>query len=274
MTAGVGAEGIVVDGRRVIGPVETALRDRRNGGGKCLVVYVTGGLGADWLETTRAVAAAGADVVEIGVPFSDPVMDGPTIQAANDVALEGGATPVGILDALREADVGVPLAVMTYYNIAYRMGLERFAESLMVAGVSGCILPDLPLEEADPWLDAAALAGVEPILLAAPTAPEDRLPRICERSRGFVYGVGLLGVTGVRSELAASAVEIATRLKLVTDLPVLVGVGVGTPEQAVEASRHGDGVVVGSAVVQRMVDRAGPEGVAELVAEFRVALDA
>ena len=274
MTAAAGAEGSVVDGTRVIGPVEAALRTRRDAGGKCLVVYVTGGLGVDWLETARAVAAAGADVIEIGVPFSDPVMDGPTIQAANDVALEGGATPLGILDALREGDVGVPLAVMTYYNIAYRMGLERFAESLMAAGVSGCILPDLPLEEAGPWLDVAAVAGVEPILLAAPTAPEERLPRICERSRGFVYGVGLLGVTGVRSELAASAVEIATRLKQITDLPVLVGVGIGTPEQAVEASWHGDGVVVGSAIVQRMVDRAGPEGVAELVAEFRVALDA
>ncbi len=259
---------------RVIGPVEAALRARRDGGGKCLVVYVTGGLGDDWLDTARAVAAAGADVIEIGVPFSDPVMDGPTIQAANDVALAGGATPVSILNALRDADVGVPLAVMTYYNIAFRMGLERFAESLIVSGVSGCILPDLPLEEAGPWLEVAADAGVEPILLAAPTAPDDRLPRICERTRGFVYGVGLLGVTGVRSELAASAVEIASRLKPITDVPVLVGVGIGTPSQAVEASSHGDGVVVGSAVVQRMVDRAGPEGVAELVADFRAALDA
>ena len=259
---------------RVIGPVEAALRARRDGGGKCLVVYVTGGLGDDWLDTARAVAAAGADVIEIGVPFSDPVMDGPTIQAANDVALAGGATPVSILDALRDADVGVPLAVMTYYNIAFRMGLERFAKSLIISGVSGCILPDLPLEEAGPWLEVAADAGVEPILLAAPTAPDDRLSRICERTRGFVYGVGLLGVTGVRSELAASAVEIASRLKPITDVPVLVGVGIGTPSQAVEASSHGDGVVVGSAVVQRMVDRAGPEGVAELVADFRAALDA
>lgn len=170
--------------------------------------------------------------------------------------------------------MGVPLAVMTYYNIAYRMGLERFADALLEAGVSGCILPDLPLEEADPWLEVAASAGVESILLAAPTAPDERLPRICERTRGFVYGVGLLGVTGVRAELAASAIEIATRLKAVTDVPVLVGVGVGTPGQAVAASRHGDGVVVGSAVVQRMVEGAGPEGVAALVADFRSALDA
>ncbi len=259
---------------RRTGPLEAALRERRDAGGKCLVPYLTGGLGDDWVETIRAVAAAGADVIEVGIPFSDPVMDGPTIQAANDLALAAGATPISILDSLRGADVGIPLAVMTYYNIAHRMGLERFANALLEAGVSGCILPDLPLEEADPWLEVAAASGVESILLAAPTAPDERLPRICERSRGFVYGVGLLGVTGVRAELAASAIQIAIRLKEVTDVPVLVGVGVGTPDQAVEASGHGDGVVVGSAVVQRMVDGAGPEGVAALVADFRSALDA
>ena len=109
---------------RLPGPVEAALRDRRDAGGKCLVAYATGGLGEDWLDTVRAIAAAGADAIEIGVPFSDPVMDGPTIQAANDRALEDGATPVGILDALRGADVGAPLAVMTYYNIVHRMGLK------------------------------------------------------------------------------------------------------------------------------------------------------
>jgi len=238
------------------------------------VPYVTGGLGDDWLDTARAVAAAGADAIEIGIPFSDPVMDGPTIQAANDRALAAGATPQSILDQLRDADLGIPAAVMTYGNIAYHMGWERFAQSLAAAGVAGCILPDVPLEETGPWTEAADAAGIETILLAAPTAPDSRLPRIVERSRGFVYGVGLLGITGVREALAASAVEIAGRLKTVTDLPVLVGVGIGTPAQAVEVSKVADGVVVGSAVVQRMLDGAGPEGVAELVAEFRQALDA
>jgi tryptophan synthase alpha chain len=238
------------------------------------VPYVTGGLGDDWLDTARAVAAAGADAIEIGIPFSDPVMDGPTIQAANDRALTAGATPQSILDQLRDADLGIPAAVMTYGNIAYHMGWERFAQSLAAAGVAGCILPDVPLEETGPWTEAADAAGIETILLAAPTAPDSRLPRIVERSRGFVYGVGLLGITGVREALAASAVEIAGRLKTVTDLPVLVGVGIGTPAQAVEVSKVADGVVVGSAVVQRMLDGAGPEGVAELVAEFRQALDA
>ena len=119
------------------------------------MAYVTGGLGDDWIETVQAVVVAGADVVEIGLPFSDPVMDGPTIQAANDRALATGATPVGILDDLRGADVEVPLAVMTYYNIAFRAGLERFAATLADCGIAGCILPDLPLEETGPWILAA-----------------------------------------------------------------------------------------------------------------------
>ncbi|MEM8707352.1 MAG: tryptophan synthase subunit alpha [Actinomycetota bacterium] len=255
------------------GAIEAALRSRIDGGGKCLVPYVTGGLGDDWLDTVRAVAAAGADVIEIGMPFSDPVMDGPTIQEANDQALGAGVTPQSILDDLRGADIGVPTAVMTYGNIAFHMGFERFANSLAAADVSGCILPDIPLEEIGDWADAADEAGVETIMLAAPTAPDERLPLIVERAHGFVYGVGLLGITGVRSALAASATEIAGRLKAVTDKPVLVGVGVGTPEQAVEVSQISDGVVVGSAVVQRMLDKAGPEGVGELVAEFRTALD-
>lgn len=256
------------------GAIETALRARRNDGGKCLVPYLTGGLGDDWLETVMAVADAGADAIEIGVPFSDPVMDGPTIQAANDRSLEAGTTPQRILDTLRDADIGVPLAVMTYANVAYRMGWERFMNELSASGVSGCILPDIPLEEADEWTQAADEAAVETVMFAAPTSPEERLPRIAERAGGFVYAVGLLGITGVRADLAASALEIAGRVKAITEKPVLVGVGVGTPAQAVEVSAVADGAVVGSAIVQRMLDGAGPEGVAELVHDFRVALDA
>jgi len=254
--------------------LEARLREARSSGRKLLVPYITGGLGEDWCDTVRAVAAAGADAIEIGIPFSDPVMDGPTIQLASDRALKAGTTPQSVLHALRSVDAGVPLAVMTYANIAYRMGWERFAKELAEAGVAAAILPDIPLEETGPWCEAADAAGVETILLAAPTAPDERLPRICERSRGFVYAVGLLGVTGVRDELAASAEVIARRLKAVTDLPVLVGVGIGTPDQAARACQAADGVIVGSAVVQRMLDGAGPEGVAALVADFRRAIDA
>ena len=257
------------------GRLETALRRRRDAGGKCFVPYLTGGLGDDWLETICAAAGAGADAIEIGVPFSDPVMDGTTIQEANDRALSEGATPQSILAAVRAAaaDIGVPTAVMTYVNIAHHMGYERFASSLADAGVSGCILPDLPLEEVGEWSGHADAAGVETVLLAAPTAPDERLPRICARSRGFVYSVGLMGITGVRAELAASATATAARLKAVTDRPVLVGVGVGTPAQAAEVCKVADGAVVGSAIVTRMLDGGGPEGVAELVSEFRAALD-
>ena len=258
------------------GALETALRARRDSGSKCLAPYVTGGLGDDWLETVCAVAAAGADAIEIGIPFSDPVMDGTVIQRANDRALADGATPQSILAAIRGAasDIGVPTVVMTYVNIAHHMGYERFASSLADAGVSGCILPDLPLEEVGEWAECADAAGVETVLLAAPTAPDERLRRICPRSRGFVYSVGLMGITGVREELAASATRTAARLKAVTDMPVLVGVGVGTPAQAAEVCEVADGAVVGSAVVTRMLEGAGPDGVAGLVAEFRAAIDA
>jgi tryptophan synthase alpha chain len=254
------------------GPLEQALRAARERGRKVVVPYVTGGLG-EWMRTIAAVADAGADACEVGIPFSDPVMDGPTIQEASVRALRAGATPPSILDELADVDAGVPLAVMTYYNIAFRMGHERFASSLATAGVTAAILPDLPLEEVGPWAEVADGSGVETVLLAAPTAPDDRLVRICARARGFVYGVGLLGVTGERAQLASTAVDIARRLKAVTDTPVLVGVGVSTPDQAAEVCEVADGVVVGSAIMRRVLDGAAPEQIGELVAAFRQALD-
>ncbi|HEX2382598.1 MAG TPA: tryptophan synthase subunit alpha [Acidimicrobiales bacterium] len=253
--------------------LENRLRAARNRGRKILVPYVTGGLDGEWTDVVRAIADAGADAVEVGIPFSDPVMDGPVIQEASQRALDRGATPQSVLDDVRDVDAGVPLAVMTYYNIAFHMGHERFARSLVSAGVDAAILPDLPLEEAGPWCTAADAAGVETVMLAAPTAPDDRLPRVCERSRGFVYGVGLLGVTGERSAVAESALVIAKRLKAVTDKPVLVGVGVSTADQARALCEHADGVIVGSALVRRLLDGAGPLGAAAFVAELRQGLD-
>lgn len=250
-----------------------ALRARRGSGGKSLVPYLTGGLG-DWTTTVRAAAAAGADGIEVGIPFSDPVMDGPVIQEANDRALAAGATPPGLLDELAGVDAGLPLAAMTYANLVYRFGWERFAHRCGEVGVSGVILPDLPLEEVGPWCDAADAAGVETILLAAPTTSDKRLEAICARGRGFLYAVGLLGITGARDTLASSAKVIAARAKQVTDLPVLVGVGIGTPQQAAEVCEVADGVVVGSAFVRRMLETGSAEAVAELVGEFRAALDA
>lgn len=254
------------------GRLESALRNRRSAGHKLLVPYLTGGLGPDWVEVLRAVAAAGADAVEIGIPFSDPVMDGPVIQRASAEALAAGATPTSVLAGLSRAEVGVPLVVMTYYNLIARGGHLRSASELAAAGVAGAILPDLPLDEAGDWLDAAAAAGVETVLLAAPTTPDERLVRIAAASRGFLYAIGLLGVTGERAELAGSATSLAARCKACTDLPVLVGVGISTPEQAAEVSEVADGVVVGSALVRRLLEGASPEEAGELVGTFRAAL--
>ena len=257
----------------MIGKLEATLRGARDEGRKLLVPYVTGGF-PGWARTVEAVAAAGADAIEVGIPFSDPVMDGPTIQEASERALAAGATPQGIVAELGELDTGgVPLVSMSYYNTVHRYGLERFAQSLASAGVAGAIVPDLPLEEVGPWAEAADAAGVETILLAAPTADDDRLVRICERSRGWVYGVGLLGVTGERDKLARSALEMARRLKAVTDKPVLVGIGVSTPEQAAEVAAVADGVIVGSALVRRLLDGGGPEAAGAFVADLRAGLD-
>lgn len=252
--------------------IENHLRAVRAAGGKALVPYVTGGLGDDWVDTVRAVAAAGADAIEIGIPFSDPVMDGPVIQRASERALAAGATPGAILGAAAHIDVDVPLVVMTYYNIVFRAGHHRFARSLADAGIAGAIVPDLPLDEAGEWLAEAEAAGVETILLAAPTTPDDRLARICAASRGWVYAVGIMGVTGERTALATSARVMGDRVKATTDKPVLIGIGVSTPEQAVEAAASADGVIVGSALVRRLLDGAGPDGARDFVASLRAAL--
>ncbi len=253
------------------GLLETAFRRQRAAGRKLLVPYITGGL-AGWQQAVRAVANAGADAIEIGMPFSDPVMDGPVIQMASQMALEGGATPVSILDEARDLDVGIPLAVMTYYNTVHHAGHERFAHQLLAAGITAALVPDLPLEESGPWCEAADAAGIETVMFAAPTAPDERLPLIAARARGFVYSVGLLGVTGERDELAATAASLAARLKAITDVPVLIGVGVSNAAQARQAVQVADGVVMGASVIRRLLDD-GPEAAGDYIAEVRAAID-
>jgi tryptophan synthase alpha chain len=255
------------------GRLESVLTARRDAGHKLLVPYVTGGMDDEWLLTVEALAGAGADAIEVGIPFSDPMIDGPTIQEASFRALERGTTPEGILADLSRIEVGVPLVVMTYYNLILRAGHERIAGAMADSGVDGAIIPDLPLEELEPWSEAADRAGVATVLLVAPSTTDDRIAAIAGRSRGFVYAVGRMGVTGEQAQLADSAREVAARITAVTLLPVCVGIGVSTPGQAVEVCQKADGVVVGSALVRRLLEGAGPEGAADFVASLRRALD-
>lgn len=255
------------------GPMEVSLRATRAAGRKLLVPYLTGGLGP-WPELIRALADAGADAIEIGIPFSDPAMDGPVIQQASEQALRAGTTPATVFSGLRSVDAGVPLLAMTYYNLAFHMGEERFAGELADAGFSGIILPDVPMEEQGPWRAAADPAGIETVLLAGPITPDDRLARICEQSRGYIYGVNLMGITGERVSIGEQAAVLARRLKAATDKPVIMGFGVSTPEQAAEAAAVSDGVIVGTAIVRRVLDGGTPDDLHAYVSSLRAALDA
>lgn len=233
--------------------LEARLRERRDGGGRAFVPYVTGGLEAVDADLLRSLADAGADAIEVGIPFSDPVMDGGVIQEASRLALERGATPAGVLETIRKAAIETPVAIMTYFNPVLRHGVRRFLGEAADAGVSGAIVPDLPVDEADELAGACREAGLAPVLLAAPGSSEARLRTIGETAGGFVYCVATYGVTGARDVLEATAHQLVSVLRPLTDLPLLVGVGIGTPEQAADACGFADGVIVGSALVRHLV---------------------
>jgi tryptophan synthase alpha chain len=254
-----------------MGALETALRARREAGGSAFVPYLTGGFPGVDPAMLRAVAAAGADAIEVGVPHSDPVMDGGVIQEASSVALAAGARPSDVLDTIREADLEVPVAVMTYVNPVLRRGVERFLDEAASAGVAGMIVPDLPVDESEELRKACAARNIDMVPLAAPGASDARLRDIVASASGFVYCVATYGVTGAREELGSTAQDLAARLRPLTDLPLLVGVGIGAPEQAREASGFADGVIVGSALMQRIVD-GDIDGAIRLVEAFRAAL--
>jgi tryptophan synthase alpha chain len=253
--------------------LEKELRAARDRGRKLLIPYLMGGMTDDWTQTLAAVIAAGADAVEVGIPFSDPVIDGPVIQEAGVRALTRGTVPDGVLDGIARAEAPVPVVVMTYYNIVFRAGHKRMARSLAAAGVGGAILPDLSLEEIAPWAAEADPAGIDTVLLVAPSTPPDRVERICARSRGFVYALARMGVTGERVDLGSDVAKVVERIRACTDMPVCVGVGVSTPDQAAQVCEVADGVVVGSALVRRLLQDEGPDGAAAFIGSFRDAID-
>lgn len=254
-----------------MGALETALRARRDRGAKSFVPYVTGGYPGVDAALLRALEDAGADAIEVGIPHSDPIMDGGVIQEASSRALLGGATPASVLATISKAALTIPVAVMTYANPVERRGEEAFLDDLVAAGVSGAIVPDLPVDESAAFSAAATTREVDVVLLAAPGTADARIAAIAAAARGFVYCVATYGVTGARAELAGTAEEVVASLRPHTDLPLLVGVGIAAPAQATTACGFADGVIVGSALMARL---AGGDGVGllELARAFRGAI--
>jgi tryptophan synthase alpha chain len=257
----------------VTGRLEAHLRGRRAAGRRLLMPYLTGGVTANWVDHLRAFADAGADAIEVGLPFSDPTLDGVTVAEATAAALARGTTAHGIVAELARVAADLPpLVVSTYANLALRAGPDRFGAALGAAGVAGLIVPDLPLDEVGELAAGSAAAGVDLALLAAPATPLPRLAEIGRRSRGFVYAVSVMGTTGERAELAGSAAGLVARIRAGTDLPVLLGFGVSAPRHA-SAAHGADGVIVGAAVLRRVLDGATPAEVAAYLAKMRAALD-
>jgi tryptophan synthase alpha chain len=233
-------------------------------GRAALVGYLPAGLTPD--ATLTAMVGAGVDVVEVGLPYSDPVIDGPVIQQAVDRALAAGTTPATVLRTVEAvARTGAPVLVMTYWNPIEQYGVDRFAADLASAGGAGMITPDLTPEEAGPWLAAADKHELDPVFLVAPSSTDLRVARISSLCRGFVYAASLMGVTGARQRTSAAAPGLVARVRAVSDLPVGVGLGVSNADQAAEVAGYADGVIVGSAFVRAVLD-AGSDAAAATAA--------
>lgn len=258
-----------------VGRVGAAIRAANDQGRAALVIYFPAGFPdlPTSLACLEAAAAAGADLLEVGFPYSDPLMDGPTIQAANQVALDAGCTPDDDLAMCAEltAVIDVPALVMTYYNLAWHYrGVDRldaFAAAAAEAGLAGAILPDLPAEASEPWRAAAAAHDLATVFLGAPSSADERLTAVAEASTGFVYATSTMGVTGERSSLSDRAAPLVARLRARTDKPICVGIGVTTADHAREVAGFADGVIVGSAAVTA-ARTGGPDAVAELVGDL------
>ncbi|MFZ5849107.1 MAG: tryptophan synthase subunit alpha [Actinomycetota bacterium] len=226
------------------------------------------------IEAMRTMVDNGCDVIEVGLPYSDPVMDGPTIQEAAQRALEGGVRTADVFRIVEQvAATGAKVVVMTYWNPVERYGVERFATDLAASGGSGLITPDLVPDEAEEWIAAADAHDLDKVFLVAPSSTDERLAMTTAACRGFVYATAVMGVTGARASTSELAGPLVARTRAVTDLPVGVGLGVSSGDQAAEVAGFADGVIVGSAFVRRLLDagadrHAGLESLAELTREL------
>ncbi|MEN8112925.1 MAG: tryptophan synthase subunit alpha [Actinomycetota bacterium] len=251
--------------------LEALFADVRRERRAALLPYLTAGLPT--FESSpgvfEAMAEAGADGFEVGIPYADPLMDGPVIAEAAARALEAGITVRRSFEIAERVatSTGKPVILMTYTNPVLHYGAERFASDAASAGASGLIIADLPAEEADPYLAASRAAGLGMALFAAPTTTDARLDVIADADPAFVYGVASLGVTGERTEMSEAIADLSTRIRSRSSVPIVAGVGISTPEQAAAAARHVDGVIVGSAIVRRVLEASSPEAAATSIAE-------
>jgi tryptophan synthase alpha chain len=252
--------------------LEVTLRAQRENGRKALVPYFVAGATTDWVRHVEAAALGGADAIEIGIPFSDPMMDGVVIQQAGLRALEAGTTFESIGRDLASIDTDVPLIAMTYYNIFLHYGLARSAGRLHEFGLSGAIVPDLSLEESDEWTQSCAEHDIATIFLVAPSTPVDRINDVAKRSEGFLYASARMAVTGASSDEGEGA-RVVANVRDASDIPVYVGIGITTPDQAAAMAQVSDGVIVGSALVRAILDGASAHDVESFVRSFRDAID-
>ena len=223
------------------------------------------------IDCITAMVRGGVDIVEIGLPYSDPVMDGPTIQAAVDVSLKNGTKITDVIDTAKAvAELGVPALVMSYWNPIERNGIKNFADSLVGVGGVGVITPDLTPEEATDWV-AATNNKLDRVFLVALSSTNERIATVCEVTTGFVYAGAVMGVTGARTSISDSVKDLVARTRKHTDLPIAVGLGVSTPEQAKEIAKYADGVIVGSAFVNA-IESGGPAAAEKLASELAGAL--
>ena len=244
-----------------------------------LITYMPAGFPTvdQGIAVIRAMLDSGADIIEVGLPHSDPVLDGPVIQAADDIALRGGVRIADVIRTVRKTyqATGKPVLVMSYWNPIEKYGAERFAAGLAGAGGAGCILPDLPVQESAPWRESAARHGLATVFVAAPSTADERLREITAAGSGFLYASSLMGVTGVRESVNAAASRLVRRVRAATELPVCVGIGISNAAQAAQVAGFADGVIVASALVKAILDAptaaAGVAAVQQLTAELRLA---
>ena len=240
-----------------------------------LIAYIPAGFPSKvgCAKAIQTLAAAGVDAIEIGFPYSDPVMDGPVIQEAADISLKAGTNAADVFAALKvAAETGVAAVVMTYWNPIEKYGVDQFAQAIADNGGSGVITPDLTIEESERWLSATDKSQINPIYVVAPSTKDDRLAQVTSKTGGFVYAASLMGVTGTRNSVSTGAADLVARVRKVTDLPISVGLGVSTREQAKSLAAYADGVIVGSAFIKLLLEakseQEGVDAISHLASEL------